>query len=97
MLAPITAIFKGTLPVTESVVLPPKGKSIMRRLQRVICSKCQSKMFLGRIQEGPSGYDLRTFECPRCPHQLKMAVRLGDPMQSKATMGWLQGQLAAPT
>jgi hypothetical protein len=40
-------------------------------------------MFLGRIQESPSGYDLRTFECHRSPHQLKTAVKLGDPMQSK--------------
>jgi hypothetical protein len=53
-------------------------------------------MFLGRIQEGPSGYDLRTFECHRCAHQLKTAVKLGDPMQSKAVMDWLQGQLVAP-
>jgi hypothetical protein len=53
-------------------------------------------MFLGRIQEGPSGYDLRTFECHRCSHQLKTAVKLADPMQSKAIMAWLQGQLVAP-
>jgi hypothetical protein len=53
-------------------------------------------MLLGRIQEGPSGYDLRTFECPRCSHVLKTAVKLGDPMQSEATMRWLQGQLVAP-
>jgi DNA-directed RNA polymerase subunit RPC12/RpoP len=68
----------------------------MPHLRQVICSKCQSKMLLGRIQEGPSGYDLRTFECPRCSHQLRTAVKLGDPMQSKATMDWLQGQLVAP-
>jgi len=53
-------------------------------------------MFLGRIQEGPLGYDLRTFECHRCPHQLKTAVKLGDPLQSKDVMDWLQGQLIAP-
>jgi hypothetical protein len=70
--------------------------SIMPRLRQVICSKCQSEMCLGRIQEGPSGYDLRTFECRRCSHRLKTAVKLGDPMQSKATMDWLQGQLVAP-
>jgi hypothetical protein len=68
----------------------------MPRLRQIICSKCQSEMFLGRIQEGPSGYDLRTFEYPRCSHVLKTAVKLGDPMQSKATMRWLQGQLVAP-
>jgi hypothetical protein len=68
----------------------------MTQLRQIICSKCQSEMFLGRIQEGPSGYDLRTFECHRCSHQLKTAVKLADPMQSKAIMAWLQGQLVAP-
>jgi hypothetical protein len=53
-------------------------------------------MFLARIQEGPSGYDLRIFECRRCSHVIKTAVKLGDPLQSKATMGWLQGQLVPP-
>jgi hypothetical protein len=68
----------------------------MPQPRKIICSKCESEMFLGRIQEGPSGYDLRTFECHRCPHQLKTAVKLSDPMQSKAVMDWLQGQLVAP-
>jgi hypothetical protein len=53
-------------------------------------------MFLERIQQGPSGHDLRTFEGDHCSHQLRTAVKLGDPMQSKATMDWLQGQLVAP-
>jgi len=68
----------------------------MPRSRQIICSKCQSEMFLGRIQEGPLGYDLRTFECHRCSHQLKVAVKLGDPMLSKQTMNWLQGQLVTP-
>jgi hypothetical protein len=68
----------------------------MTQLRQIICSKCQSEMFLGRIQEGSSGYDLRTFECHRCSHQPKTAVRLADPMQSKAIIAWLQGQLVAP-
>ena len=68
----------------------------MPQVRQVICSKCQSEMFLARIQEGPSGYDLRIFECRRCSHAIKTAVKLGDPLQSKATMGWLQGQLVPP-
>lgn len=68
----------------------------MPQTRQIICSKCQCEMTLGRIQEGPLGYDLRTFDCPRCSHQLKTAVKLGDPLQSKATMDWLQGQLASP-
>jgi hypothetical protein len=53
-------------------------------------------MQLGRIEEGPLGYDLRIFQCLHCAHQIKTAVKLGDPMQSKRTLDWLQGQLAAP-
>jgi hypothetical protein len=68
----------------------------MTQMRQVICSKCHSEMSLGGIQEGPLGYDLRTFECHRCSHQLKTAVKLGDPLQSEATMDWLQGQLIAP-
>jgi hypothetical protein len=83
--------------VTESVALPPdSGMSVMSQLRQIICSKCQSEMCLGRIQEGSLGYDLRTFECHRCWHQLKTAVKLADPMQSKAIMAWLQGQLVGP-
>jgi hypothetical protein len=69
--------------------------SIMPQLRTIICSRCHSEMFLGGILEGPLGYDLRTFECPLCSHQLKTAVKLADPMRSKAIMDWLQGQLVA--
>jgi hypothetical protein len=83
--------------VTESVVLPPDlGTSIMPDLHQIACPNCQSEMSLGNITPGPSVYDLRTFECHRCAHQLKTAVKLGDPMKSKMTMNWLQGQLDAP-
>jgi hypothetical protein len=68
----------------------------MPQLQQIPCPKCQSEMSLGRITPGPLGYDLRIFECHRCAHQLKTAVKLGDPMKSKMTTGWLRGQLDAP-
>jgi hypothetical protein len=68
----------------------------MPQLQQIICPNCQSEMSLGRITPGPLGYDFRTFECPGCTHQLKTAVKLGDPMESKMTAGWLRGQLVTP-
>jgi hypothetical protein len=68
----------------------------MPLLRQLICSKRQSEMLLSRIQEGPLGYDLRVFQCLHCSHELKTAVKLGDPMQSKRTLEWLQGQLVAP-
>jgi len=53
-------------------------------------------MSLGRIMPGPLGYDFRTFECHDCAYQLKTAVKLADPMKSRATTDWLQGQLVSP-
>jgi hypothetical protein len=51
---------------------------------------------LARIAPGPSGYDIRTFECPACDHVHQQVVELVDPMKSKETAGWLLG-LQAPT
>jgi hypothetical protein len=68
----------------------------MAQLQQVACPNCQSEMSLGLIMPGPLGYDFRTFECPLCAHQVKTAVKLGDPMDSKMAANWLRGQLVAP-
>ena len=51
-------------------------------------------MSLARISPGPSGYDLRTFECGKCEHVLKEAIAT-DPMKSDK-VGWLGGELKAP-
>jgi hypothetical protein len=32
------------------------------------CSKCGTMMVLTRFEPDAHGYDLRTFECPRCDH-----------------------------
>jgi len=54
-------------------------------------------MMLARITPGPSGFDIRTFECPNCDHVHQMVVGLVDPMTSLKTNGWLQGQMQALT
>jgi hypothetical protein len=54
-------------------------------------------MMLARITPGPSGFDIRTFECPACDQLHQMVILLADPMTSTKTNGWLQGQLQAPT
>jgi hypothetical protein len=46
---------------------------------------------LARIELGPSGYDLRTFDCPKCDHIFRLLVAT-DPMKSDST-GWLAGEL----
>jgi hypothetical protein len=52
---------------------------------------------LARITPGPSGFDIRTFECPACDDIHQVVVDLADPMKSAKTNGWLHGQLQAPT
>jgi tRNA(Ile2) C34 agmatinyltransferase TiaS len=63
-------------------------------IERPRCTKCQTRMSLARISPGPSGYDLRTFECSKCEHVLKEMIST-DPMKSEKA-GWLAGELKAP-
>jgi hypothetical protein len=50
-------------------------------------------MMLARVERGPAGSDLRTFECPKCEHVCKMQV--DDPLKSVNT-GWMAGELKPP-
>jgi hypothetical protein len=52
---------------------------------------------LVRITPGPSGFDIRTFECVACNHVHQRVVELVDPMKSPEIAGWFQGELRAPT
>jgi hypothetical protein len=51
------------------------------RIERPRCPKCQSRVMLARIEPGPAGSDLRTFECRKCEHVRKAVVE-ADPMKS---------------
>ena len=61
--------------------------------ERPRCSKCQGRMMLAQIEQGPGGADLRTFECPKCEHVQKVLVE--DPLKS-ANTGWTAGGLRPP-
>jgi hypothetical protein len=50
-------------------------------------------MMLARIEPGPNGADLRTFECPTCQQLQKVVVE--DPLTS-AKAGWIAGELKPP-
>ena len=43
---------------------------------------------------GPSGFERRLFECPRCDH-VETSVIASDPLKSKVA-GWLAGELGTP-
>ena len=62
-------------------------------IERPRCPKCQSRMMLARIEPGPNGSDLRTFECAKCDHIHKVLVE--DPLKSSAN-GWMAGELKPP-
>jgi hypothetical protein len=40
-------------------------------IDRPRCPKCQGRMMLARIEPGPAGADLLTFECPKCERVYK--------------------------
>jgi hypothetical protein len=69
----------------------------MIKVHSLRCPNCQTTTMLARITPGPLGFDIQTFECPACDHIHQSVVDLGDPMKSLRTIGWLQGQLQAPT
>jgi transposase-like protein len=36
------------------------------QIQRPVCPKCSAHMLLARIMPARLGFNLRTFECPKC-------------------------------
>jgi hypothetical protein len=64
-------------------------------IERPRCSHCTSRMMLARISPAPMGFEHRRFECPKC-NSVQNEVIASDPMKS-AYVGWLAGELRAPT
>jgi hypothetical protein len=48
-------------------------------------------MMLERVSPGPTGFEHRIFECPKCNH-VETRVAASDPFNSEA-QGWLTGEL----
>jgi hypothetical protein len=59
------------------------------------CPKCKTLTTLAQTIPDPSGFDIRTFECPACNGFHQRLVERIDPMKSQETAGWLQGELRA--
>jgi hypothetical protein len=45
-----------------------RPESSLIPIERPRCPKCRGRMRLIRIESGPNGSDLRTFECSACEH-----------------------------
>jgi hypothetical protein len=43
-------------------------------IQRPACPRCRAQMMLARIMPQNVGFDLRTFECPKCDHVHEVMV-----------------------
>ena len=64
-------------------------------IRELRCPKCRMRMMLARISPGPTGFELRTFDCAKCNHVEKIVIA-SDPMKS-GDVGWLVGELQPPT
>ena len=64
-------------------------------IQRLRCPKCRTRKILARILPGPTGFELRTFDCSKCGYVEKIVTAL-DPIKAGA-VGWLAGELQPPT
>jgi hypothetical protein len=63
-------------------------------IERPRCSHCQTRTMLAGIAPGPAGYELRTFECPKCDRAQRTLV-VSDPMSGDVRR-WLFSELKSP-
>ncbi len=68
---------------------------LLSAIQQLRCPKCRARMTLARTSHGPTGFDLRTFDCSECDHVEQIATPSDDPMKSDA-VGWFTGDLRPP-
>jgi transcriptional regulator NrdR family protein len=46
--------------------------------ERPECPECSALIYLAMIEPEKPGFDLRTFECPRCQHAKTVVVELAS-------------------
>lgn len=63
-------------------------------IERSRYPRCQTRTMLTGSAPGPAGYELRTFECPKCDRVQRTLV-VSDPMSGDAR-GWLSEELKSP-
>ena len=74
----------------------PLSSPVISAIERPRCPNCrQSRMLLSGLEQGPAGFDYRSFECPKCG-RAETTVVASDPMTSDA-LGWLASELKPPT
>src|SRR5882757_6592682 len=63
----------------------------MFAIQQLRCPKCRARMKLARTSPGPTGFELKRFDCSECDHVEQIAIPSDDPMKSDA-VGWFLGE-----
>jgi transposase-like protein len=71
-------------------VFGPVEPSLIQ-IERPRCRRCQAYMMLARIEPGPAGSVLRTFECPTCER-----VLLAEDDSIRSHMAWLNSSELRP-
>jgi hypothetical protein len=56
-------------------------------IQDLHCPKCRTRMTLWHMRPGPSGFELRTFDCSKCDHVEQIAIASDDSHAIRC--GWL--------
>jgi hypothetical protein len=51
-------------------------------IERPLCTRCQMRMMLARIEPQGGRSDKRTFECPKC-NSVEITI-VGDPIKSES-------------
>jgi hypothetical protein len=58
------------------------------------CPKCRTRMVIAAVEEGPKGFEHRSFECSSCAHREQNVIAC-DPTNTNA-LGWLTSGLHPP-
>jgi hypothetical protein len=61
--------------------------------ERPRCRRCHARMVFARVEPGPAGSVLRTFECPKCERVQKVLAE--QPIESDMA-GWLNSRELRP-
>ena len=70
----------------KSCLLPD---NLNLHIHRPACPRCQAYMMLARIMPARMGFELPTFECPKCDHVHAMMVETDAfGMSSTPRQGW---------
>jgi hypothetical protein len=63
-------------------------------IDKLHCPECRARMELARVSAGPTGFEVRTFDCTRCDRVEKIAIALES--RGTSAIGWFVGESAPP-